>query len=242
MLIEARGSNSIMTRLHPARPSGIHPVRIACINKAKTPLDVPFDKLTEALQKCYDQYFLPVWGYPVHLYNTKKPQPRDWRLYYLDDADDDDGADGDHYLTEDGQPVGRIFVKAALDGDGTVSVTASHELFELAIDPINNIWAEATARTLYAYEMCDPVEEDTFEVDGLKMSNFVCPAWFEPFDHPKGTKFDYLGLLNKPFSMRKSGYVIIKRNGRVKEECGSRKKRARFNAEDRRGHRSTFRR
>jgi hypothetical protein len=73
------------------------------------------------------------------------------------------------------------------------------------------------------------------------MSNFVHPSWFEPFKHPKGTKFDHLGLLTKPFSMRKSGYVIIKRNGRVKTQCGSRKKRTRFNAEDRRGHRSTFR-
>jgi hypothetical protein len=230
-----------LNRLHQARPSGIHPVRIACINKAKTKMDVPFGKLTKALQKCYDKHFLPVWGYPVRLYNTKKPKPGDWRLYYFDDAEDDD-TDGEHYLTERGQPVGRVYVKAALESDKTVSITASHELFELAIDPINNIWAEATTRTLYAYEMCDPVEEDTFKVDGLKMSNFVHPSWFEPFKHPKGTKFDHLGLLKKPFSMRKSGYVIIKRNGRVKEICGSRKKRVRFNAEDRRSHRSTFRR
>jgi hypothetical protein len=57
--------------------------------------------------------------------------------------------------------------------------------------------------------MSDPVEEDTFPVDGILMSNFVHPSWFEPFKHPSGTKFDHLGLLTKPFSMTKGGYMII---------------------------------
>ena len=47
------------------------PVTIACINKATVDLGVPLDDLTAALQKCYDEHFLPVWGYEVKLYNTK---------------------------------------------------------------------------------------------------------------------------------------------------------------------------
>ncbi len=39
---------------------------------------------------------------------------------------------------------------------------------------------------------------DTFLVDGIEMSNFVHPSWFEPFKHPAGTKYDHLGLLKKP--------------------------------------------
>jgi hypothetical protein len=54
-----------------------------------------------------------------------------------------------------------------------VSVTACHELFEMVIDPLANLWAEAPDGTEYAYEMSDPVEEDTFLVDGIQMSNFV---------------------------------------------------------------------
>jgi hypothetical protein len=52
---------------------------------------------------------------------------------------------------------------------------------------------------------------NTFLVDGIEMSNFVHPSWFEPFKHPPGTKFDHLGLLTKPFSMTKGGYVILKK-------------------------------
>lgn len=41
--------------------------------------------------------------------------------------------------------------------------------------------------------------------------------------------------------MTKGGYVITKKNGAVKEVFGSAGKRARFAREDRRGHRSEFR-
>jgi len=216
------------------------PVSIACINKATVDLGVPFDKLTAALQKCYDQHFLPVWGYPVKLYNTRTAKPADWQFLYLDDADAA-GALGYHDLTKNGQPLSKIFVKTTLSDNQLVSVTACHELFEMVIDPVANLWAEAADGTEYAYEMCDPVEEDTYMVDGIAMSNFVHPAWFEPFKHPAGTKFDHLGLLKKPYSMTKGGYMIVKKRGKVSQVFGSLAKEKRFAREDRRGHRSEFR-
>src|SRR6202048_5159920 len=229
-----------MNVIHAAQAGQGGPVTIACMNKATVDLGVPFDKLTAALQKCYDQYFVPVWGYPLKLYNTEMAKPSDWQFIYFDDADTA-GALGYHDLTKDGQPVSKIFVKTTLADNQLVSVTACHELFEMVIDPIANLWAQATNRTEYAYEMCDPVEEDTFKVDGIEMSNFLHPSWFEPFKHPPGTKFDHLGKLKKPFSMTKGGYVIIKRNGRVKERFGSLAKARRFKNEDRLGHRSEYR-
>lgn len=229
-----------MSTIHAAQAGQGGAVSIACINKAKTDLGVPFDKLTATLQKCFDTYFLPVWGYPVKLYNTKTAKPSDWQFIYFDDADQA-GALGYHDLTKDGQPVSKIFVRTTLQDNEQVSVTACHELFEMVIDPIANLWAEAADGTEYAYEMCDAVEEDTFPVDGIAMSNFLHPAWFEPFNHPPGTKFDHLGRLKKPFTMTKGGYVIIKKNGKVTQEFGSRAKETRFDKEDRCGHRSEYR-
>jgi N-acetyl-beta-hexosaminidase len=215
-------------------------VTIACINKATVDLGVPFDKLTAALQTCYDRYFVPVWGYPVKLYNAAAAKPTDWQLVYFDNADQA-GALGYHDLTKNGQPVSKIFVKTTLADNEKVSVTACHELFEMAIDPIANLWAQAADGTEYAYEMCDAVEEDTFPVDGVAMSNFLHPAWFEPFKHPAGTRYDHLGRLKAPFTMTKGGYVITMTNGKVSQHFGSAAKEKRFQKEDRRGHRSEFR-
>ena len=50
-----------------------------------------------------------------------------------------------------------------------------------------------------------------------------------------------LGLLKKPFSMTKGGYVILKKKGKVSQEYGSRAKEKRFAKEDRRDHRSEYR-
>jgi hypothetical protein len=215
-------------------------VTIACMNKASVDLGVPFDELTAVLQKCFDEYFLPIWGYPVKLYNTTVAKPSDWQFIYFDDADQA-GALGYHELTTKGQPVSKIFVKTTLADKQLVSVTASHELFEMVIDPLANLWAEAADGTEYAYEMSDPVEEDTFLVDGVAMSNFVHPSWFEPFKHPPGTKFDHLGLLKKPFSMTKGGYMILKKKGKVSQVFGSKAKEKRFAKEDRYDHRSEYR-
>jgi len=229
-----------MNIIHAAQAGQGGPVRIACMNMATVDLGVPFDKLTAALQKCFDEHFLPIWGYPVTLYNTKTPKPTDWQFVYFDDADTA-GALGYHDLTIKGQPVSKIFVKTTLAAKEVVSVTACHELFEMVIDPIANLWAQAGNGTEYAYEMSDPVEEDTFMVDGVEMSNFVYPSWFEPFKHPPGTKFDHLGLLKTPFSMTKGGYVITMKNGKVKEVFGSTAKAKRFAQENRKGHRSEYR-
>jgi hypothetical protein len=199
-------------------------------------------KLTAALQKCYDKHFLPVWGYPVRLYNTDRPAPTDWQLIYLNNPDQRKGLLGRHELTYRGQPISKVFVETVLAADEPVSVAASHELFEMVLDPMANLWADKTRRTQYAYEVCDAVEEESFKVDGLPMSNFVYPSWFEPFKHPRGTRFDHLGTLKAPFSMTAGGYVIMKVDGqKITKVFGSPQKRRRFAKEDRRGHRSEFR-
>ena len=218
-----------------------HPQRIACVNKTRhVTLGVAFGRLTAALQKCYDRHFLPVWGFPVKLYNTRKPRPGDWQMLYMDDADQAD-AEGYHDLTHKGVPVSYVFVKSVLLNHEPVSLTACHELFEMVIDPIANLWADGRNGWQYAYEMCDPVEEDTFLVDGLTMSNFVYPTWFEPFAHRRGTKYDHLGRLQEPFGMTHDGYVIRRHGHKVYESFASHAKKKRFGHENRRGHRSEYR-
>jgi hypothetical protein len=217
-------------------------VNVACLNWATVDLGIPFETMIPALQRYYDEFFVPVWGYPLNLITPGSAGPSDWRLIFVDDATDADSL-GFHDLTDEGQPVSMVFVKTTLADGSSVSVTASHEIVEMAIDPIANMYAQNGSK-LYAYEVSDPVEEDTFDVDGVPMSNFVTPAWFEPFDHPVGTKFDILDTLSKPFEISAGGYasVLDQSTGKLTDIFGSPAKARRFAREDRRGHRSEFRR
>jgi hypothetical protein len=217
------------------------PVVIACIDLASTDLGWPLPTLTAALQAFYDQNFKPVWGYDVRLYATDSPAPTDWLFVYMDNADEANAL-GYHDLTVKGQPISKVFINDILKSKQAVSVTACHELCEMVIDPLANLWSQAPDGRLWAYEMCDAVEEDVFDVNGVPMSNFVHPAYFEPFNHPTGTKFDHLGKLTAPFSMDSGGYSIVMEHGKVKNIFGSKAKEARFAEENRALHRSEFRR
>ena len=103
----------------------LNPVRIACINYAEEMMsERMMARLTAALQKCYDEHFLPVWGYPVDLDVTRKPKPTDWQLVYFDDATHKNFL-GRHELTHRGQPISKIFLKTLGEND-SVSLAASH--------------------------------------------------------------------------------------------------------------------
>lgn len=222
---------------------GGHFPTIAVVNMATVDLGVQLNLLVGALQKFLDEHFVPVWGYPATLkiYDSLAHVPADqWQFLFTDDADAA-GALGYHDLTKNGQPVSKIFVKTTIADGEKVSVTASHELAEMLIDPGAQLYAQKDSKTLIAYEMSDPVEEDTFDVDGIAMSNFVYPSWFENWKHPAGAKYDHLGLLKKPFSMTKGGYLIVMSAGKVKEVFGSPAKAKRFAREHRLGHRSEYR-
>jgi len=215
---------------------------IACINKSKIGLGVEFDKLILALQKFLDQCFVPVWGTPAKLIKARKPRPNCWHMIFLDDADSP-GAAGYHDITLRGMPLAKVFVKPTIDSGDQVSVTACHELCEMLIDPMATLWCEGQRSTLWGYEVCDAVEEETFNIDDIAMSDFVFPAYFDKFrlKRPGSAQYDYLGKVKRPVQILKGGYSDIRHNRRTTEKFGSRAKARRFALEDRRWHRSEFR-
>lgn len=213
---------------------------VACINKSSTPPGVDFDKLIDALQKFVDTCFAPVWGTPCRLVKSSKFIPGAWAVIFLDSADVQ-GALGYHDLTPDGLPLSKVFVRTTIDGGQKVSVTACHELAEMLVDPATNLCATGPKGLIYAYETADAVEEEEFNIDGIAMSDFVYPAFFENFRKPGSAQFDYLKRVQKPFQILKGGYMPVFQNGKWTQIFGSAQKAKRFAAEDRRGHRSQYR-
>ena len=211
---------------------------IACFNQATVPLGVDFDALIAAMQTYVDNYVSPVWGAPARLVKTSSFQKGAWAMVFLDDADQPQAL-AYHDLTPDGLPEAKVFVKTTLADKQLVSVSASHELVEMLVDPaINMMTTGPDPKATYAYESADPVEETDFPVDGIPMSNFVYPSYFEIFHKPGSVQFDYLKKINKPFQILPGGYQIVLKNGKETQIFGSAAKKKRFQREDRRFHRS----
>lgn len=214
---------------------------IACFNKATVALGVDLDALIAAMQAYVNNFVAPVWGTPAKLVKTTDFQKGAWAMVFLDNADQP-GALAYHDLTPDGLPISKVFVKTTLDDKQLVSVSASHELVEMLVDPaINMLTTGPNPKIIYAYESADPVEETDFPVNGIAMSNFVYPAYFETFRKPGSVQFDHMEKVNKPFQILSGGYQIILKNGKWTQVFGSEAKKRRFQKEDRRGHRSETR-
>jgi len=211
---------------------------IACFNQATVDLQVDYDALIAAMQNYIDDFIVPVWGTPAKLVKTDGFQKAAWAMVFLDDADQA-GALAYHDLTPDGFPVSKVFVRTTLENNDLVSVSASHELVEMLVDPaINLMTTGPNAKLVYAYESADPVEALSFDVDGIPMSDFVYPSYFEVF-HPAGSvRFDQMDKVNKPFQILSGGYQIVFKNGKWSQVFGSEKKKKAFAKEDRRQHRS----
>ena len=237
---------------------------IACFNKAVTPLGIDLDTLIKAMQLYVDQCVAPIWGTPAKLIKSDCFVEGDWAIVFLDDTD----RPGDwayHDLTPGGLPLSKVFVRTIRREKQSVSVLASHELVEMLVDPAINIMTtgpdlytsyvhenadpndkvvihESTAEKIfYAYESADPVQDLTFEVNGVKMSDFVYPAYFEEFHQPGSVKFDYMSKVKRPFQILAGGYQTIFRNGRWSNLFATEAKQRNFAEEDRRGHRSEAR-
>jgi hypothetical protein len=70
-----------------------------------------------------------------------------------------------------------------------------------------------------AFEIADPVQSDCYNVQGVTVSSFVLPSWFDP-DAAAGERFDFLGRLSAPFTLSKGGYWVEMVEGQVSQRFG----------------------
>jgi hypothetical protein len=212
---------------------------------SSTSLPFKLNDYVPALQSFIDNHLAPVWGTPAKLHIGTGPEKGAWGFGFYDTADQP-GALAYHDLTPDGMPLSKTFALTTIRNGADVSVAASHEMAEMLIDPfINRLCAPAFDGTLpiIAQEVADPVEADEygFQVNGFQMTDFVHWEYYEDW-RPKGTQFDYMRHVTKPFQILPMGYNIAIIGGQWKNIFGSKEKEEQFAKEDRRGHRSELRR
>lgn len=193
------------------------PIRIAIVNAATRPLGCDPSALVNALTVQAVRDFAPAWGMLPPTLALMAEAPPGWWSLTLNDRSDISAALGYHLVNEHGMPAGFASVEDAERSGSPFSTVVSHELLEMLGDPGIQIWAkgpEGDVNAFYAYETADAVQGDWYEIDGVSVSNFVFPNWFEEFAPPESAFFDHMGLCKRPFQIRPGGYMPVYRDGR----------------------------
>lgn len=117
------------------------------------------------------------------------------------------GALGYHDRTPSGRPFMKVF--PLLDAQDGVSwqSTASHELLETLKDPELGQCVQGPSGKIWADEVCDAVESDSYSIDGVPVSNWVTPLWAQSLAPGQPQKYDWMGLCTQPEEIRPGGYA-----------------------------------
>ena len=215
----------------------IHTPTIACVNHASDLSRADFDALVAALQVFVDDHVAPAWGTPANLVKKAEVPKGCWGLVFLNHRKHGLGL-AYHDLTHDGYPQSKVFVQTVRADGKQVSVAASHELVEMLVDPSMNLEVmKPDGKLVHRYEAADPVQDLEFKIDGIAMTNFVYPAYFESFHKPGSVQFDHMKKLKKPFELHKHGYQSVRVNGKWIMRFGSLAQQKLFEKQDRRNRR-----
>jgi hypothetical protein len=112
---------------------------------------------------------------------------------------DQPGALGYH----DWPPIIKVFPPLDRQDGAELSQTIDHEIKEATADLTIDQSRTGKDGHFWADEPCDAVEQDQYEIDGVKLSNFVLPGWYSG----NGGKYDFLGKLSAPLSLTPGGYA-----------------------------------
>lgn len=192
-------------------------IKVEVTNESTVLTDAQIQAAIPALQTQVHRDFAPAWGIDADLSFLAKgatPAPDAWMLGIFDTSDQA-GALGYHELSPQGTPLAKVFAESDIQAGSNWTITASHELLEMTADPDIDltvfVQSSNTAGTLYAYESCDACESDSlgYSIDGVALSDFVLPSWFESFRTAGSSQFDYGNHITKPFQILAGGYIGV---------------------------------
>jgi hypothetical protein len=92
------------------------------------------------------------------------------------------------------------------------SVTISHEVLEMIADPYGNRLIAAShpldpaERVKYLLEVCDPCQNVWYPVNGVPVSDFYTPRYFDPVGL-EGGRYSFTGQITRPLEILDDGYL-----------------------------------
>lgn len=159
-----------------------------------------------ALQKQVSRDLAPAWD----LEGTVSPFVRledvplgFWPVIVRDDIQVD--AAGVH-CDQNGQPFALVSMSRHW------SITASHEVLEILVDPFGRRMVSGPSsksgqgRVDYLIEVCDPIGDQTYQVNGVAVSDFCTPHYFDP-TQSAGVQYSFTGAIEGPRQVMENGYL-----------------------------------
>lgn len=174
--------------------------------------------------------FAPYWGFDAQLRLEGKTgrgkgrapiDPADMRgdaILYLRNVIRARDVEGYHDRHFSGIPFGTVFLELSQKLEEDWTVTLSHEALELTGDPENNLLVQGPhpkqpkRQVFHWFEMCDAVQDESYLIDNIAVSNFVLPLYFTS-SNERGGRNDFLGTRPpggktlRSFSVNPGGYI-----------------------------------
>lgn len=101
---------------------------------------------------------------------------------------------------------------ALVEASDAWSVVISHEVLEMIADPFGNRLIAAahpldrTQRVKYLLEVCDPCQAVWYPVNGVPVSDFFTPRYFDPVSVDR-TRYSFTGEIEEPLQILEGGYL-----------------------------------
>jgi hypothetical protein len=183
-------------------------IKVAVKNQSKGITKAEIEAMLPAFTQQWNEDLASVWSVDKATFSLESGAlPEDaWWLIFLDTSDEP-GALAYHDLTTTGLPLSKVFVKTILDDKASVSVGATHELCEMAVDPWLNSAYQDPRGMFWAGEVCDPVEDDQYgyKIGDILVTDFVTPDWFaHQYSQPQ---IDFKNHAHAPFAVLTGGYA-----------------------------------
>jgi len=187
--------------------------KVQIVNKSKNLKKDQLEKVVKAINKQLERDFYSAWALiakcsiaPVS--RSVDDFDRGGVIFLVDQVSDD--ALGYHdVIKKNGVAYGYVFLDVSKELDENWSVTLSHEVLELVLNKHVNQYAlgkhpKESRMVFHWFEACDAVQDQSYAIDRVRVSDFVHPAWFTPYSEVnlRNNQLDNV----KSFSLADGGY------------------------------------
>ena len=181
--------------------------KVALINPTNDGAVPPatLERYAAALQKQVDNHLAPAWNVraDISVLDAGAVVPQGTSPLNIVNALA--GQAGVH-TNDQGQPSAE-----AVNGD-QLSITLSHELLEMLVDPSGTRVTRAPdldpysggQQVAYLVEVCDPCAVYSYDIDGVPVSDFVLPSFYDPY---ATGNVDFADFLARPLTVPLGCYI-----------------------------------